>query len=354
MTIRVLVCWALCAALVSADDKPKADEVKKPTTAAEAVEALTAKHARPKSLDEAVAIQDKIVKAADAVLAFKDASDEQKDKALVAKATALATKSMYKPDSANEFDEFAATLQKEHPNSPAMATVAAVKFRKKFMKTRPTKVDSEAIKELVALGKKYPKEEMFGTLYASFATLKERADGQEAAIKYLEEGVKIFPDNKRLAGILNGMKVMGNPLEIVGPTLEGSEFNIKSLKGKVVLVDFWATWCGPCVRELPNVKAAYEKYHGKGFEIVAVSFDNSREPLEKFVKEKELPWTQIVFSKEEDMGWKNPIGQKYGINSIPATFLIGRDGKVVKKDLHGVKLAEAIEEELAKSSASAN
>ena len=114
MTIRVLACWALCAALVSADDKPKAGDVKKPANAEEAVAAMAkAKTAKPKTREDMIAIQDKIVKAADAVLGFKDASDEQKDKALVAKATALSMKAMYKPDSAKEFDEFAATVEKD-------------------------------------------------------------------------------------------------------------------------------------------------------------------------------------------------------------------------------------------------
>jgi thiol-disulfide isomerase/thioredoxin len=235
-----------------------------------------------------------------------------------------------------------------------MSTIEMIKFQNKFMKTRTAKVNPEAVEELVRLAKKYPKEQSFAGIYTSFAGMIERTDGDKAAIKFLEDGMKIFPDNTRMAGMINGLKVMGNPMKIVGPTLEGSEFNVASLKGKVVLVDFWATWCGPCVGELPNVKKTYEKYHPKGFEIVAVSFDNSREPLEKFVKEKEIPWTQIVFSKEEDMGWKNPIGVSYGINSIPATFLIGRDGKVVARDLRGEKLDEAVAKELAKTSTSAN
>jgi len=294
------------------------------------------------------------VAAADAILGFKDATDEQKEKALVSKATALSMKAMYKPETAKEFEAFAATIEKKHPNSEAMGIIAFAKFRNKYMKGRSATVNPEAVKELVELGKKYPKEANFGNVYGSYAALKERADGREAAIKYLEEGVKVFPDNTRLAGMLNGMKVMGQQMKLVGPTLEGSEFNIANLRGKVVLVDFWATWCGPCVGELPNVKAAYEKYHSKGFEIVGVSLDRDRKALEKFVKEKDVPWTQIIFSKEEEMYWANPIAVNYGINSIPATYLIGRDGKVVKKNLRGEKLAEAVAEEIAKSSNLAN
>jgi thiol-disulfide isomerase/thioredoxin len=354
MTIRVLTCWALCAALVSADDK-KAEEPKKPATAAEAVTALAeVQKMRPRSAADRMTLLDKMVASADAVLAFKDASSEQKDKALSAKATALFSKSMLKPDTAKDFEEFAKKVEADHPKSAALGTIESIKFRKKHIAQRPTKVEPAVVEELLELAKKYPKETTFAQIYATFAGLVKRADGEEKAIKFLEDGAKVFANDERIAGMLANMKVMGKPMDIVGPTLEGSEFNISSMKGKVVLVDFWATWCGPCIRELPNVKSAYEKHHGKGFEIVAVSFDFTRAPLEKFVKEKELPWTQIVFSKEEDMGWSNPIGKKYGINSIPATFLIGRDGKVVARDLRGTDLEKAVAAELAKSQKVAN
>ncbi|PTY05861.1 TlpA family protein disulfide reductase [Opitutaceae bacterium EW11] len=123
-------------------------------------------------------------------------------------------------------------------------------------------------------------------------------------------------------------------------SLTGEPLSLKQFKGKVVLVDFWATWCGPCVAELPNVLAAYQKYHNKGFEIVGVSLDQNKDTLEKFLKEKGMTWGQYFDGK----GWENVLARKYGISSIPATFLIGTDGKIVAKDLRG----EALEAELAK------
>ena len=118
-------------------------------------------------------------------------------------------------------------------------------------------------------------------------------------------------------------------------------------KGKVVLIDFWATWCGPCIAELPNVVTNYEKYHEKGLEILGISLDRegADEKLAAFTKEHKMPWPQVFDGKY----WKADVGQKYGINSIPHMILIDGDtGKIIAdKDIRGEKLGPAIEKALA-------
>ena len=126
-------------------------------------------------------------------------------------------------------------------------------------------------------------------------------------------------------GQLTKMEALGKPVDISFKSLDGRVVDITKLKGKVVLIDFWATWCGPCVAELPNVKKTYAKFHEKGFEIIGISLDQSRDKLSKFVEKEKMPWPQHF----DGQGWKNKYAVKYGIQGIPAMWLIDKNGNLV-------------------------
>ncbi len=126
-------------------------------------------------------------------------------------------------------------------------------------------------------------------------------------------------------GKLKNMEALGNPVAIAFEAVDGRKVDVAKMKGKVVLIDFWATWCGPCVAELPNVKKTYAKYHKKGFEIVGISLDSNKGKLTNFVEDNDMPWPQQFDGK----GWKNQYAVEFGIQGIPAMWLIDKKGNLV-------------------------
>lgn len=135
---------------------------------------------------------------------------------------------------------------------------------------------------------------------------------------------------------------VGQEFRLEGPGLDGKMIRVSDYRGKVLLVDFWATWCGPCLHELPNVLDAYDKYHPNGFDILGVSLDHDREDLEAFIKNRKLPWKQIFFDEPGKTGWQNPLAKQHGVRGIPATFLLDREGKVAATDLRGDELTKEV------------
>jgi peroxiredoxin len=126
--------------------------------------------------------------------------------------------------------------------------------------------------------------------------------------------------------------------DIVLNDVDGNKFTLSSLRGKVVLVDFWASWCGPCRRENPNVVQAYKKYKDLGFTVLSVSLDNNREKWIKAIEQDGMEWNHVSDLK----GWQSEVAGLYAVRSIPATFLIDKEGKVIGKNLRGENLEKAL------------
>jgi peroxiredoxin len=123
-------------------------------------------------------------------------------------------------------------------------------------------------------------------------------------------------------------------------TPEGKPIQLSSLKGKIVLLDFWASWCGPCRQENPNVVKLYQQYHAKGFEILGVSLDESKEEWVKAIKEDKLDWIHV----SDLQYWKNAAARLYSVNAIPQSYLLDKDGIIIGRGLRGEDLAKKLSE----------
>lgn len=161
-------------------------------------------------------------------------------------------------------------------------------------------------------------------------------DQLQGKIKNTPQAIKILENIRKNRQITVGMTAK----DFMISDTKGKAVNLSSYKGKYVLLDFWASWCGPCREENPNLFAANEKYKEKGFTVLSVSIDTDKTAWLKAVLEDNLPWTQVSDLK----GHKSESYLLYGITSIPANFLINPAGVVIAKDLKG----HLLQEELAK------
>lgn len=167
----------------------------------------------------------------------------------------------------------------------------------------------------------------------------------------------VSADTKNTNGTVSSVKIdvveginLGNKApEIMQASPKGNVITLSSFKGKMVLVDFWASWCGPCRAENPAVVSAYNKYHalnfknGKGFEILSVSLDQNGVAWEKAIEKDQLLWPNHVSDLQ---GWGNAAALRYGVNSIPTNVLVDGNGIIVAKNLRGTDLEKALEAQL--------
>lgn len=308
-----------------------------------------------KTEDELSAMLAAIEKAADLVLASKEADEDEAVSAVRYKFMVFNTRTQYLQDekAAKKGAEFAKSLESD--KRPAVKEIAEVELLKSRVNGME-ELEGDARKELIDQVFTYIEKGTLSRTTAQFAmsfaeTVETVGKPKEASEVYARVA-KLFSKSKdeeiaamakKFEGVSRRLNLPGNFLEVEGVTNTGKPFDWKSYRGKVVLVDFWATWCGPCIRELPNVLENYEKYHDKGFEVVGISLDDDEDALKEFVKAKKIPWTTLFGKDEATRGWEHPMAAKYGIMGIPTVILVDKEGKVVDLEARGEKLGVLLE-----------
>ena len=175
----------------------------------------------------------------------------------------------------------------------------------------------------------FPDHQAIGVLNLQYANLLQSSDPKQATALLEELKENSNPNvSKQAQALLSQAELKSAPLDLEFTAVDGSEVSLAKLRGKVVLLDFWATWCRPCVKEAPNVVATYNKLHEKGFEIIGISLDQNKDALEQFTAKFGMTWPQYF----DGEGWKNKISTRFGIDSIPAMWLLDKKGFVVSTD----------------------
>jgi peroxiredoxin len=252
---------------------------------------------------------------------------------------------------ANSFsaEPTASTVSGTNAISPAIADLNALvtRINAKIQQDKKSEADlADEIKQFDALSEKYKdasvddRSEILQSKLTLYVQVLSEPDKALAVAKQFKAQFPTKEINGNTDDLINALQKMveqkniqdalapGTPFPDFQETdVNGNPLSISKYKGKVVLVDFWATWCMPCVVKLPEIQKAYDKFHDQGFEVVGVSLDVEKDKLQQFVKQRKMPWPQFFDGKR----WDNKLAVKYGVDQTPTGYLLGRDGKIIKK-----------------------
>lgn len=191
------------------------------------------------------------------------------------------------------------------------------------------------MEQFARLAEKYPDNHNFGdAVLGNMVQVRLMEGNLEEARSYYQKLKKYHPDSELIEPLgaeLHRRDALFKPFAFSFTDIRGRKVDTAEMKGKVILVEFWASWCAPCVMSLPELKYIYEKYHPKGLEIIGVNLDTDRRQVDAFLKTHKIPWPQYYDGK----AWNTPLARKYGITGIPTMFLVDKKGVLRSIDAHG-------------------
>jgi thiol-disulfide isomerase/thioredoxin len=291
---------------------------------------------------EVVTKADKVKAAADKVLADAAVNDGTKQQALGYTMMAfLQGMQVDVSEFLTKFKNVAADSKTRYPGSGVAALGDAVLIQLDFAKLDPASFKTR----IEAFAKTYPKSEFGPQLVQAFADRYKESDIATAK-KIVDDGLVLFPANDELTVYRESLNIVGKVAELSGKTLDGKDFDIKNFAGKVVVIDFWATWCVPCKVMTPKLIKFYDDMKSKGVEIVGVSMDNGQDEVDTYVSDNKIGWTQLYFPSSRK---RQSLAKEFGVRGIPSLYIVGKDGKIATFPTHSFAAMEkAVNAALAK------
>ncbi|MEO2030611.1 MAG: TlpA disulfide reductase family protein [Planctomycetaceae bacterium] len=290
-----------------------------------------------------------VMTAADRILAG-EVNDEDAARAVDEQFRGLSLLARFDPESKTDLLKLAKSLQ----DDPRPTIVRAAEFQllqQGVFETLQSPDSKESIvTDIFAFIEKYGLDDDG----AGFAAQLGQALGDsqpEISVQILSRLVPMLEDSDNpdfqalaleVAGTLRRLNLPGKFMELHGITADGTEFDWESYRGKFVLIDFWATWCGPCRAEIPNVKKNLSKYGEKGFQVVGVNLDQDRADFDAYMQDAQLPWQNIM----PDENGNSEMATRYAITGIPTVILVDTEGKVISMTARGPDLGRLLETHL--------
>ncbi|GAE20929.1 thioredoxin family protein [Bacteroides pyogenes JCM 10003] len=240
--------------------------------------------------------------------------------------------------------------------SQEMYAMLAISFmgKDKDVNAPENKVLADSIGEIYIMAKEqtrktfdsivthYPDSYVSGLILNDFLAKERPVTEMQNLYGLLSDRVKRSNIGQTLKRTIQAMLAVGvgkQAPDFMLETPEGEKLLLSALRGKCVLIDFWASWCAPCLREAPNIKRVYEKYRDSGFEVLSVSLDKKNDQWKQAIQKHRLDWLHVSSLQ----GWKCPVARLYQVSAIPAMFLVDREGNIVSTEARGEMLEQEVE-----------